>query len=227
MKEKGKHLKNFLAGLIVNNPLFVMILGVCPALGVTTSFEAALGMGILFTLVLLCSNVLISLLRKIIPEEIKTPCYIIVIATFVTIVKMLAEAYLPSLYSSLGTFLSLIVVNCVVLGRAESFASKNGVGDAALDGLGNGLGFTLAICLIGLIREILGKGYIAFGEVLEMLPHIKLMILVHDGVDLSMPLFSSPAGGFIVLGLILAVLQSIKLHREKKKKEMLKKGVAK
>ena len=126
-EEKINQKKNFLKGIFAENPLLVSLLGTCPALATTKSVEAAIGMGILFTIVLLCSNVIISLLRKLIPDEIRTPAYIVVIATFVTIVKMISQAFLPELYSTLGVFISLIVVNCIVLGRAESFASKNDV----------------------------------------------------------------------------------------------------
>jgi RnfABCDGE-type electron transport complex E subunit len=144
-------------------------LGTCPALAITKSFEAAIGMGILFTFVLVCSNVLISALRKLIPEEVETPAYIVIVATFVTVVKMLCEAFVPALYTSLGVFLSLLVVNCIVLGRAEAFANKNGVVDSFLDGFGNGIGYTLALVVISLVREILGTGMLTFGNIFPFL----------------------------------------------------------
>ena len=138
-KERSPHLQAFLNPIWEANPLFVLILGTCPALAVTTSLESALGMGLLFTFVLVGSNVLISALRKLIPEEVETPSYIVIIATFVCLVEMFSEAFLPELYSSLGVFISLLVVNCIVLGRAEAFANKNGVLDSLLDGIGNGI----------------------------------------------------------------------------------------
>ena len=144
-EKKSNKLRTFLDPLLKTNPLFVLVLGTCPALAVTATFESALGMGFLFTFVLVMSNIIISALRKVIPEEVRTPAYIVIIATFVTIVKLLTEAFLPDLYKTLGVFVALLVVNCIVLGRAEAFASDNTVGDSALDGLGNGLGYTWAI----------------------------------------------------------------------------------
>jgi electron transport complex protein RnfE len=217
MKENSKqHKQSFLAGIIVENPLFVMVLGTCPALAITKSLEAAFGMGLLFTFVLFGSNILVSLLRKIIPDEIRTPAYIVIIATFVTVVKMFTEAYLPDLYSTLGVFLSLLVVNCIVLGRAEAFASKNGVLDATLDALGNGIGYTLAICLIALFREILGTGMLTFGKIFTFIPLTKLPILkaLDGSYDYSLSIFSNPAGGFIVFGIILAVIAAITNHKK-------------
>ena len=155
--------KTLLAGIITENPVFVSLLGMCSTLATTKSIEAAFGMGIMVLLVLIGSNVLISLLRNIIPSEAKIPCYIIIIATFVTIVKMLCEAFIPALYSGLGVFISLIVVNCIILGRAEAFASKNGVAYSLVDAVGTGIGFTMAICIIAFIREILGTGAITIG----------------------------------------------------------------
>ena len=164
-REKGYTKNNFLKGLLVENPLFVSILGTCPALATTKTLEAAIGMGILFTIVLICSNVLVSLLRKLIPEEIRTPAYIVIIATFVTIVKMVTNAFLPELYQTLGVFISLIVVNCIVLGRAEAYASKNKVFDSLIDALGMGLGYTLALISMAFFREFLGTGCFTFGKV--------------------------------------------------------------
>lgn len=223
MENKSKHRESFLSGIIKNNPLFISVLGTCPALAVTTSLESAFGMGLLFTFVLLCSNIIISLLRKLIPDIIHTPCYIVVIAAFVTITKMLAEAFLKELYTSLGVFLSLLVVNCIVLGRAEAFANKNTVLDSTLDALGNGIGYTLAICIIGIIREVLGKGYIAFGLIFTFLPRVDIPILnystvIDNGVDLSMNIFQSSAGGFIVMAIVLAVIMAIENSKANKKK---------
>lgn len=206
----NKQKQNFLKGIIEENPLFVSILGTCPALAVTKSLEAAIGMGLLFTIVLVCSNLIVSLLRKIIPEEIKTPAYILIIATFVTMVKMLSEAFLPDLYSTLGVFISLIVVNCIVLGRAESYASKHGPISSFVDGLGMGVGYSLSIILIGIIREILGTGMISLGKIFTFIPLIELPILKGPGFDYSISLFSMPAGAFIILGFILAIIAFIK-----------------
>ena len=213
-REKGFTKKNFLKGIIVENPLFVSILGTCPALATTKSLEAAIGMGILFTIVLICSNMLVSLLRKLIPEEIRTPAYIVIIATFVTMVKMFANAFLPELYSTLGVFISLIVVNCIVLGRAEAYASKNGVFDSLIDALGMGVGYTLAIMLMAFFREILGTGAFTVGKIFTFIPEAKLQI-IPKGYEIS--LFQTPAGAFIVFGLILAVLAFIKNRKAEKK----------
>ena len=217
---ENKHKESFVSGIIKNNPLFVAVLGTCPALAVTTSFESAFGMGLLFTFVLLCSNVIISLLRKLIPEVIQTPAYIVVIAAFVTITKMLTQAYLPELYTSLGVFLSLLVVNCIVLGRAEAFASKNGVLDSALDALGNGIGYTIAISIIGFIRELLGVGYFSVGKIFTFLPQYDINILANRAGDwnLSMSIFQNSAGGFIVMGIVMAVIAAIENHKNNKKK---------
>lgn len=217
---ENKHKESFVSGIIKNNPLFVAVLGTCPALAVTTSFESAFGMGLLFTFVLLCSNVIISLLRKLIPEVIQTPAYIVVIAAFVTITKMLTQAYLPELYTSLGVFLSLLVVNCIVLGRAEAFASKNGVLDSALDALGNGIGYTIAISIIGFIRELLGVGYFSVGKIFTFLPQYDINILANRAGDwnLSMSIFQNSAGGFIVMGIVMAVIAAIENRKNNKKK---------
>ena len=218
---KSNHRESFVSGIFANNPLFVSLLGICPALAVTKSIEAAIGMGLLFTFVLVCSNVLVSALRKFIPELISTPCYIIIIATFVTLVKMMAEAFLPELYSTLGVFVSLLVVNCVILGRAEAFASKHGVLDSLLDGIGNGIGFTLAILLIAAVREILGAGTITIGQTFTFLvgegDAIRIPILKGPGYDVSLFALTTPAGGFLVLGIVLAVIAAIRNAKTRKK----------
>ena len=219
-KEKGYTKENFLKGIIKENPLFVSILGTCPALATTKSIEAAIGMGILFTIVLVCSNVLVSLLRKLIPEEIRTPAYIVIIATFVTMVKMLTNAFLPELYSTLGVFISLIVVNCIVLGRAESYASKNKVFDSFIDGLGMGVGYTLAIVIMALFRELLGTGGITIGNIFTFIPKYTLQIIPKD---YAISMFQNPAGAFIVFGIILAVLAFIKNRKDEYKKFLAKK----
>ena len=148
----------FWSGIFKNNPTFRLVLGLCPTLAVTTSLENALGMGLAASFVLVCSNGLVSALRKAIPSAVHIPCYIVIIATFVTAVDLLMQAYLPALSESLGIFIPLIVVNCIILGRAEAFACKNGVVDSLADGLGTGIGFTLALALIASVREIIGAG---------------------------------------------------------------------
>lgn len=208
----------FLAPLLKANPLFVLVLGTCPALAVTTTLEQAIGMGILFTVVLALSNVIISALRKFIPEYVRIPSYIVIIATFVTVVKLLAEAFLPELYSSLGVFLSLITVNCIVLGRAEAFAQDNPVLPSLLDGLGNGLGYTIAICIIALFREILGAGTLSFGKTFTFIPEVTIHLLKGDGWDYSLPLLQQPTGAFLVLGIVIAIIAVIVNFRSKQAK---------
>lgn len=179
-------------GLLKENPVLRLVLGTCPTLAVTTLAVNGLGMGIAATFVLVCSNIAISALRKVIPDKVRLPAYITVIATFVTILQMLIKAFVPSLDSALGVFLPLIVVNCIILGRAEMFASKNGVFLSALDGLGMGIGFTFTLLLMGSIREILGTGT-WFG-----------MQVVPASVD-PMSVFIMPAGGFFVFGVLMAL----------------------
>lgn len=208
----------FLAPLLKANPLFVLVLGTCPALAVTTTLEQAIGMGILFTVVLALSNVIISALRKFIPEYVRIPSYIVIIATFVTVVKLLAEAFLPELYSSLGVFLSLITVNCIVLGRAEAYAQDNPVLPSLLDGLGNGLGYTIAICIIALFREILGAGTLSFGKTFTFIPQVTIPLLKGDTWDYSMPLLQQPTGAFLVLGIVIALIAVIVNFRAKQAK---------
>ena len=224
MMAKSKKSAILINAITSENALFVSLLGLCPALAVTKSIESAFGMGILFTFVLIGSNVMISSLRKLIPDAVRIPSYIIIIATFVTLVKMLSNAFLPELYSTLGVFLSLLVVNCVILGRAEAFASKNTVVDSFFDGLGNGIGFTLAILLIAALREGLGAGQIVFGRTFTFLTalnggkEIIIPLLKGPGYDYSLFVLINPAGGFIILGLTLAVLAAIKNAKENKKK---------
>ena len=181
-------------GIVKNNPTFVLVLGMCPTLGTTTSAINGLGMGLATMIVLILSNITISAISKIIPDKVRIPCYIVVIASFVTIVQLLLQAYVPVLYEALGIFLPLIVVNCVILGRAEAFANKNTVGDSALDGVGIGLGFTIALTAIGLVREILGSGS-AFGW--KFIPG--------DG----MLAFVLAPGAFIVLAYLMVVFRKI------------------
>jgi electron transport complex protein RnfE len=227
-ESKNNRLRVFLDPFLKSNPLFVMVLGTCPALAVTTSFESAIGMGLLFTFVLFFSNLLISALRKVIPEEVETPAYIVIIATFVTIVKLLSETFLPELYSTLGVFVALLVVNCIVLGRAEAFANKNGVVDSMLDALGNGVGYTWAIAAIGLVREVFGTGTLTFGKTFTFIPKTTIPILGKWGgseFSLALPILSSSAGGFIALGVALAIIAAIgnyKAHKAKEKAKLAK-----
>lgn len=186
---------NLTRGIIRENPIFVMMLGMCPTLGVTTSAFNGLGMGIATLFVLLLSNCAISLVKNIISEKVRIPCYIVIAATFVTVVDLLMAAYLPDLHATLGIFIPLIVVNCLILGRAEAFASKNTVFQSALDAIGMGLGFTLALTLLGLVREVLGSGSI-FG-----------WSFVEEGAE-TMLMFIMPPGAFLALaGLIILVNQ--------------------
>lgn len=181
-----------LDGVVRQNPTFRLVLGTCPTLALTVAAMQCLGMGVAVTFVLVCSNVIISLLRNIIPDKVRIPCFIVIIATFVTIVRMVLEAFLPDLYDSLGVFLPLIVVNCIILGRAESFASHNPVGESALDGLFMGIGFTLALTLMGVVRELLGSASF-FG------------IQLWDSAKFSIKFFTTSAGAFLTYGLFIAV----------------------
>ena len=178
-------------GVIRENPTFVLVLGMCPTLGTTTSAVNGLGMGVATMAVLIMSNMTISMVKNVIPDKIRIPSFIVIIASFVTVIQMLIQAYVPALYASLGVFIPLIVVNCIILGRAEAFASKNGIFDSALDGVGIGLGFTLALTAIGAVREVLGSGAI-FGYAL--------------GCSEYMPLvFVLAPGGFLVLGFLMVL----------------------
>ena len=210
MEEKQSVKQNFLKGIIAENPIFVSLLGMCPTLATTKSVEAAIGMGILVTLVLICSNVVISLLRKIIPGEVKIPAYIIIIASFVTIVRMLCQAFLPDLYATLGVFIALIVVNCIILGRAESYASKNGVFDSFIDAVGMGVGFTFALVVIAFFREVIGTGGIEFGKYFTFIPLVTFRPLA----KFAIPMFVQSPGGFLVLGMVLAFLAWRKNRKE-------------
>jgi len=190
---------SFWYGIFKNNPTFRLVLGLCPTLAVTTSLENALGMGMAATFVLICSNGLVSALRKVIPGAVHIPCYIVIIATFVTAVDLLMQAFLPGLSASLGIFIPLIVVNCIILGRAEAFACRNGVIDSLADGLGSGIGFTLALSLIATVREIIGAGTLTvWGD---------LAFRNLNPGPITMAIL--PAGGFITLGLLLALINRI------------------
>ena len=198
------------AGVLLDNPVFMQTIGLCPALATTTSLSNAIGMGAAATVVLICSNVVISLLRKFIPDKIRIAAFISIIATFVTLIQMLLNAYIPSLAASLGLFLPLIVVNCIILGRAEAYASKNKVLPSALDGVCIGLGFTFALVLMGFFRELLGAGTIAAGIIGDK------GIQIPGLVDYPATMMILPAGGFLVMGFILAAIQKIMSGKEGK-----------
>ena len=188
-------LKIITDGILKNNPTFVLVLGMCPTLGTTTSAMNGMGMGVATMAVLIMSNLVISLIKNFIPDKVRIPAFIVVIASFVTIIEMLMQAYVPSLYASLGVFIPLIVVNCIILGRAEAFASKNGALDSILDGVGIGVGFTLSLTVIGAVRELLGSGAI-FGY--------------SFGVADYMPLvFVLAPGAFLVLGYLMVLFNKI------------------
>lgn len=192
---KNKSLSIVLKGILRENPVFVLVLGMCPTLATTTSAVNGMSMGLATTFVLICSNVVISLLKNLIPDKVRIPAFIVVIATFVTLVQLLMQAYVPAIYETLGLFIPLIVVNCVVLGRAEAFAAKNSVGLSALDGLGMGLGFSVALTLIGAVRELLGSGCL-FGSRVY-------------GEEYGMLIFVLAPGAFIVLGYLMALIQKL------------------
>ncbi|MBR4719215.1 MAG: electron transport complex subunit E [Lachnospiraceae bacterium] len=194
MNKAGERLYN---GIIKENPTLVLMLGMCPTLAVTTSAINGVGMGLTTTVVLVMSNLLISMLRKVIPDSVRIPAFIVIIASFVTIVQLLLEAYIPSLYSALGIYIPLIVVNCIILGRAEAYASKNSVILSIFDGIGMGLGFTLGLTLIGMVREILGAGQI-FG--FKFIP---------ESVD-TLTIFILAPGAFFVLAVLTAIMNKIK-----------------
>ena len=197
MSEKRQNLgKVVFNGILTENPTFRLVLGTCPTLAVTTSAINGLGMGAAATFVLLGSNVVISALRKFIPDKVRIPSFIVIICMFVTMVQLLMQAYVPSLYESLGIFLPLIVVNCIILGRAEAFASKNPVAASAADGLGMGIGFTLALTLMGCIRELLGNGTV-FGASLLGTSYQPMLLMI------------LPAGGFLVYGLMLGIINAL------------------
>lgn len=187
---------NFTKGLVRENPVFVLLLGMCPTLGVTSSAINGLGMGLATTAVLVLSNMVVASIAGLIPDKVRIPSFIVVIATFVTVVQFMMEAYLPSLFASLGLFIPLIVVNCIVLGRAEAFAAKNSVLASAVDGLGMGLGFALALTILGAVREFLGTG--------------KMFDFAIYSEDLGALLFILPPGAFLVLGYLIAAVNKLR-----------------
>ncbi|MBR6081811.1 MAG: electron transport complex subunit E [Salinivirgaceae bacterium] len=192
----NNNLKILLNGLIKENPTFVLLLGMCPTLGTTSSAINGMSMGLATTFVLICSNIVISLIKNLVPDKVRIPAYIVVIAAFVTMVEMVMQAYVPALYASLGLFIPLIVVNCIVLGRAEAFAAKNSVVPSMFDGLGIGLGFTLALTLLGSIRELLGTG--------------KIFDFAIYPESYGMLLFVLAPGAFIALGFLIAIVNKLR-----------------
>lgn len=212
-----KKIDIFKKGLFVENPIFVLLLGLCSALAITTSLTNAIGMGVAVLCVLIMSNVIISLLRKIIPNEIRIPVFIVIIATLVKCVQMLMNAYTPALYESLGVFIPLIVVNCIILGRAESFASKNGILDSLLDALGMGIGYTFAVLVISFFRELIGTGGLSLYNPFDA---SQVIFQFHLFGDYAVSLFTQPAGAFVTLGCILAFIQFIHIRKENKAKKV-------
>lgn len=202
----------FTKGILKENGIFVMALGLCPALAVTSSFEGALGMGILVIIVLTLTNMTISLIRNVIPNAIRIPVYVIIIATEVTMLKMFVDAYAPELASELGVFIPLITVNCIILGRAEAFASKNTVLKSAADGMGVAAGFALALTLIGVFREFFGTGMIKIGAILPL--PFEWTLFGGAGLDAyALSIFTSPPGAFLMMGFLLATFIAVKQAR--------------
>lgn len=197
MKKLIERLKN---GIITDNPIFVQVLGMCPTLAVTTSAENAIGMGLATTAVLICSNAVISLVRKVIPSKIRIPAFIVIIASFVSAIELLLEAYIPSLYNSLGLFIPLIVVNCLILARAEAYASQNTVTDSIFDGLGMGLGFTLALTILGSVRELIGTGAIFNFNIMPATYEPAIIMILAPGA-------------FFALGILMALLNVYKMKK--------------
>ena len=208
MSKQNNNMSILLKGLLRENPVFELILGTCPTLATTTTVDGPFGMGLATMAVLICSNIVISLLRKFIPDTVRIPCYIVVIAGFVTIVQMLIQAFIPDLYETLGVYLALITVNCIILGRAEMFAGKNSVGKSALDGIGMGIGFTIALLSMAIIREVIGTGSFAGNEI---------SFLVENGLTIGF--LAKAPGGLLVYGLLIAVVNKITKGKLIKKKE--------
>ncbi len=215
--------KEFTKGLLIENPVLRLVLGTCPTLATSTSMVNAIGMGISATLVLVCSNIAISALRKVIPDKVRIPAYIVIIASFVTIVQMLVKAFVPALNDALGVYLPLIVVNCIILGRAEAFANKNRVIASAVDGLGMGVGFTAALFVMSLFREFLGNGTL-FADAQNLLAVFGDNVLGgFNGVTIlqnPMTIFILPAGGFFVFGILIALANKISGKKKLPKAEL-------
>lgn len=206
MNEKPSKWKVFTAGIIRENPVLRLVLGCCSALAVTTTVSGAVGMGLAMTFVLVCSNIVISALRKVIPAKVHLPCYIVIIATFVTVVQMVLQAFVPDLYKALGVYLALIVVNCIILGRAEAFASKNSVAASAVDGICQGIGYTVVLLILSAFRELLGAGTL-----------LGIQIMPSSYVPAGM--LTLPVGGFLCLGTLIAIMQWALARSEKKNAE--------
>lgn len=204
--KKENNLAVLLKGILRENPVFVLVLGTCPTLATTTTVTGAIGMGLATLAVLVCSNIVISALRNFIPDTVRIPCYIVVIAGFVTVVQMLIQAFIPTLYEILGVYLALITVNCIILGRAEMFAGKNSVGLSALDGIGMGIGFTLALLSMAIVREVFGAGTFAGVEIPFLISH-------------KIELLAKAPGGLLVYGILIAVVNKITKGKAIKKKE--------
>ena len=204
--KKENNLAVLLKGILRENPVFVLVLGTCPTLATTTTVTGAIGMGLATLAVLVCSNIVISALRNFIPDTVRIPCYIVVIAGFVTVVQMLIQALMPTLYEILGVYLALITVNCIILGRAEMFAGKNSVGLSALDGIGMGIGFTLALLSMAIVREVFGAGTFAGMEIPFLISH-------------KIELLAKAPGGLLVYGILIAVVNKITKGKAIKKKE--------
>ena len=200
MMSEKKKLSILLKGIIQENPVLILVLGTCPTLATTSSVVSAFSMGVVATIVLVCSNLVISLLRNLIPDTVRIPCYIVIIASFVTIIQMVLQAYLPSIYDMLGVYLALVVVNCIILGRAEMFARKNPVGHSVLDGIGMGIGFLVALLIIATVREVLGSGSFA-GITIPFLESFKI------------PILTQAPGGYLVFGIVIAAMNAITANR--------------
>ncbi len=216
-----KKSKIFLNPLLKENPILVLILGLCPVLGVSETIDKAIGMGMAVILVLFCTNLVISLIRKLVPNEVRIPIYIVIIASFVTMVQMLMNAFTPELAESLGAFIPLITVNCIILGRAEAFASKNSVGDSILDALGNGFGFLIAVFLVAFFREFLATG----GWKLSNPFTNSTIFEIRPLADFAIPLFGQNTGAFLTLGIIIGIVTAIRMSSEQRKTLKAKKEV--
>ena len=206
--------KQFTEGLLTKNPVTVQLLGMCSVLAITTSLFNGIGMGLSVTIILTCSNILISALRKVIPSQIRIAAYIVIIAAFVTVVDLVLKAFIPTLSASLGVFIPLIVVNCIILGRAEGFASKNGVLASAIDGICQGIGYTVALCIMCIIRELLGSGTFGGGLLGPGGAGIRIIPEQFPAMQIVMPV-----GGFLVLGFVIAGSQALMMHMNDKSKK--------
>lgn len=204
-------MKRILNGIFKENPVFVLMLGLCSTLAITTNFESSFMMGICVLIVLILTSIIVSLLRKIVPDNVKTPVYIVIIASFVTILEMLLKKFIEPLYNVLGIYLPLIVVNCIILGRSISVYSKENVKASILDAIGIGLGYTFSLCLIGFLRELLGNGTITLINNLSSIFNFKLIIRVIPDIKiLPNSIFISPTGSFLIVGIVLSVINFIK-----------------